>query len=364
MTIKHLSLLICIVILTGCVPTSIVEEVNYMKGKAYDYVDGDNFKTTISIPIYPKGEKTSGGIENGTISAIGKTSEEIEEMIDYESPRPIEDGHLNTVLFSEEILDNGIMDFLDSLTRNPQIGRTVQLAVVKGEAAPYMKFQTKGNIQPPDFIYDVLSHAMEESFPRTNIHKFLYQYYGKGMDPFLPFLTLTGDRVKIDGIALFDKDRYVGRLPYRMIFIFKMLSEGHVNGAYRVTMKDSNDDVLIETISSSIKRAFKGSIENPVVSITVDVKGVMEEAHFPIGSGEKRGANIKKIEKQFEETLQKRGLELIKQLQQKKIDPLSIGNYIRSRMRDWNKEKWETIYPEMEIQLKVNVSITGTGVSE
>lgn len=51
----------------------------------------------------------------------------------------------------------------------------------------------------------------------------LRDYYDDGTDPIAPLLVVKGDNVEIDGIALFKKDRYIGKISTEQTVMFAIL---------------------------------------------------------------------------------------------------------------------------------------------
>ncbi|WP_419180568.1 Ger(x)C family spore germination C-terminal domain-containing protein [Bacillus salipaludis] len=50
---------------------------------------------------------------------------------------------------------------------------------------------------------------------------------------------------------------------------------------------------------------------------------------------------------------------LIQSFQKLKIDPIGLGDEVRSRTRNLNDRKWLTQYPSAKINVKVHVFIPG-----
>lgn len=75
-------------------------------------------------------------------------------------------------------------------------------------------------------------------------------------------------------------------------------------------------------------------------------------------------ARIKKIKDKIEEQFKQEAEEMIQYFQELKVDPLGIGSLARSRLRSWNKEKWQDQYPNIEVVVNSKVKISETGIAE
>jgi spore germination protein len=55
---------------------------------------------------------------------------------------------------------------------------------------------------------------------------------------------------------------------------------------------------------------------------------------------------------------------MIQQFQEKGIDPLGIGEEVRTRTRKWDQKKWKELYPDIKITVQAKVKIMESGVIE
>ncbi len=55
---------------------------------------------------------------------------------------------------------------------------------------------------------------------------------------------------------------------------------------------------------------------------------------------------------------------MIETFKELNIDPLGFGDQARSRLRSWNNTKWEDQYPNIEVTIQPNVTISETGIAK
>jgi spore germination protein len=55
---------------------------------------------------------------------------------------------------------------------------------------------------------------------------------------------------------------------------------------------------------------------------------------------------------------------MIKKFQVLKVDPLGLGEQVRSRTRNWDEKKWNNMYPTIHVKVKLDVEIIESGVVE
>jgi spore germination protein len=73
---------------------------------------------------------------------------------------------------------------------------------------------------------------------------------------------------------------------------------------------------------------------------------------------------IKGIERKIEKELNKEGYKLIGKFQKLNIDPIGIGEHVRSRTRAFDHKGWNKNYSGLDIKVKYQVKITESGISQ
>ncbi|MCM3626192.1 hypothetical protein M3194_02270 [Paenibacillus glycanilyticus] len=46
------------------------------------------------------------------------------------------------------------------------------------------------------------------------------------------------------------------------------------------------------------------------------------------------------------------------------IDPLGLGDFVRSKTRNWNEEKWKREYGLLNVKVNVKMEIEETGITQ
>jgi spore germination protein len=203
-----------------------------------------------------------------------------------------------------------------------------------------------------------------ENLPKTNLHVFLYSYYGEGIDPFLPLVRTEDKSMQLEGIALFRGDKYVGKIGHKESFAFKVLVDGSKTGHYEVELKKG------KKIGHAVVRNIKGTASyklkkvNGVPEFDVKVKILGEIHEYPPWLNLEEKSNVVLIEKTFKEQINKETKKLIAKFQRLRIDPLGLGDQVRRREKNWNFETFKKQYPDLKINVKTDVEIVESGVIE
>ncbi|WP_373462638.1 Ger(x)C family spore germination C-terminal domain-containing protein [Paenibacillus sp. V4I3] len=55
-------------------------------------------------------------------------------------------------------------------------------------------------------------------------------------------------------------------------------------------------------------------------------------------------------------------MDLIQLFKKEGIDPLGLGDFVRSKTRNWNEEEWKKEYRTLNVRLNVKVNLTEMGI--
>lgn len=341
-------------LLTGCVEKEIIDDVNIEMGVGYDQKENDEIEGTIMVPIFNPDKK----IGNFTFSASATSTRDLVQEVQRKSAQPLVTGSLEIALFSEEIASKGIREFIDAFERDPSIGARVYFAIADGKAKEILS-GTYGNRGNAVHLSQLIKHNTENrNLPVTNMHLYLFDLYQEGKDPYLPILKkLEPEVIDITGIALFKEDKMVKELHSDKMFYFKLLTDKFSEGAFRLDV--DGDQVAIKDLSS--KHKFKLRKREPyVVDVEIKIEGLIREY---TGAMVTTGV-VKKIEKEFENQINKEAMAMIKELQEMEIDPIGFGQFIKTKTRGFDFKRWEDEYKNLTVNVKTDVIITEVGIVE
>lgn len=346
-------ILLWLLLLSGCVPKSIIDDINIEAASAFDQVEDDHFIGTVLIQDFLPDKS----IQNKTFTATAKLRRDLLLNIQKQSSEPLHLGGLMVTIFGDKLADRGIIDFVDNYQRDPSIGARNYLVTASGSALEILKGEY-GPRGTSDYINNLIRHNIKyRDVPETNLHIFVRDYYTKGKDPFLPELNqLSKDVVEISGLSLFKGDKEVAVLPTSKMFFFKLLVDKHSEGSFEVDLGE-NREGHVKSIHS--KRKIKISKKNPSqVTINIKIRGIIPEY-----TGNKITSKVvKEVEEALEKKVREECLSLIKQFQDQNIDPVGFGFYHRKHIRGYDFKKWDDDYKKLSFKIITKVNVVETGV--
>lgn len=353
-------------ILTGCLPTYVVDDLRLVQALGYDAVSGKKIRGTVAVPNYASGGGQSQGGQSQNVpssvdsfSGISFTGKTEPTKLETKSQEPLRLGKLEVLLFDKKLAARGLREFIDYFSRDPEIGREMYLAVSEGSTYDILKGKYANGTAVSRYLNDMLKQNSNRNLPKTNLHGFLYNYYSEGMDPFLPVIKKIGNHLKVSGIAIFQNDKLKDEIPFDDAIIFKMLNQPFNQGIYEIQIK-RDEYVTVENISSKVSYKIKnGASRHPEININILVNGVIRET--PFKNAPKN--YFAKLNKTMARALNLEAARLIERFQKEKVDPLGFGDKIRSQTRQWDSKNWEREYPHTVIHPHIQVSIDETGIT-
>jgi spore germination protein len=358
------SALIISLMISGCVEREILDDLYIETGKGYDLVSEGKIRGTAMFPIYLPDKS----IENMTLSAEASSTREVLETLARMSQQPLVRGGLDAVVIGEDLAKRGVIDIADSLQRDASIGARVYMMVSKGDAKEILEGQygIRGNGM---YISNLLKQNIKRrELPETNLHMFLFDYYQLGQTPYLPIIRKISDNtLKVDGVALFKKDKMVDTIPAEDMFFFKILVDKVSEGSHVVRLGETktSDGKHVEASITSLKAKHKIKVKvkkNPVkVTIKINIKGIIKEY-----TGKKLSPDkITQIEKTMEKDIEDKALQMLSKFQEIGVDPIGIGQIQKHGVRGFDIKEWESrLYPNVQFTVEPDVKIVEGGTVE
>ncbi|BCB05531.1 Ger(x)C family spore germination protein [Bacillus sp. KH172YL63] len=356
---------ICLLFLSGCVEREIIDDLYIETGKAFDYAGENKIRGTSLFPIYAA-DKT---IQNGTLSAEADSTREVLEKLERRSQQPLVRGSLDVVVIGEKLAKKGIIDIGDSLQRDASVGARLYLTIAEGEAGELLKgnYGQRGN---GTYLSNLIYHNINKrELPETNLHLFLFDYFQDGQTPYLPLVKqLNKESVAITGIALFNKDKMVKKIPANDLFFFKILVDKLAEGSHVVKMEgeeasetEKSVEASVTSLSAKHKIIVKHKTDPVEVTIKIKIRGIVREY-----TGKKlTSKKVDTVEKKMKKDIEKKCIAMLKEFQELGIDPIGIGQNQKHGVRGFDIKEWEEkIYPEVKFDVKADVQILEAGTVE
>jgi spore germination protein len=350
-------LILFLAAISGCTPgTKILEDIQLIQAVGYDEMNGEEFKITAGATYIPPGQNTEP--RNLVFTSVGKTTKQIRQQIKTNSAKPIETGRVGVVLFQQEVAKNGIERHIDNYQRDANIGRDIHLVTTQGSTEEILRTRYTEGDSVSQHIIDVVDQNMDHTIPDSNLHDFLSQYYAKGYDPFMPYVSKDEDQLKVLGVALYKKDKLVDTLSLKESYILKLLYEPIRKGQFETEWKDGRY-ISTENLHSHTDYKIKKERGRYHVQLTIHYNGEVSESG---GMDLTKEKNIKKMEREVSKAIEKKAQKLVEKFIALGVDPIGLGE--RARQQKLYDKNWEENYADLSVDVKSKVKITQGGIIE
>lgn len=351
------------VLAVGCTSNQqIINKIQLVQTAGYDKVGNRSLCSVITSSYTEKGK-----VNAQVLLTESDSSFDMIPRLNTKTSKTIQYGQMGMVIFSKTYAEMGIGPVVSGFCRDPKIASRIQMGVTDKEASKLMDIANKAQ-ESLYLMRMVDQNILSGNLPKMNFKHLLFNYYGEGRDFFLPYFTVESGSVKIDGLALFKDDKFVTKVSIREAFLLKLLTDSSRNGSLLMPMKESNDNstihdyVLMKSIASKVHYHYNTSTPDPVIDITLNVRVLVKD--IPIWLKLTTKGQMDEFEQRLGNYLEKEAQDFIALCQSMKVDPIGLGDFVRSRSRNWTEKDFYAAYPQLRTHVKVNLSVEQSGVGE
>ncbi|MCJ8009390.1 Ger(x)C family spore germination protein [Lederbergia wuyishanensis] len=350
---KLFILFIFIPVLSGCVQTRVIDNITLVNAGGIDYVDGEDIRITALFTLYNEQKQA----EDKNITMTMHHDAGIIDHLSREATAPVLIGGLDILVIDMKTAKTGIFPIIDTLQREPSVGSRLYLSISDTSANELLlgNYGSEGNAK---FISNMIeSNIKNRDIPRTNLHMFASDFFQKAKDAYLPILKkVEQDKIKIDGLGVFSKDKLVYKIPSDDMFYFKLLVDKHNKGSLDVKIKDKG--ATIQNIRS------RSSIKTNMKTMTVDIHYNMTGIITKYTGKKLKREFIGELTKNTERKIERKLNQLLTDFQNHGVDPVGIQRKFIQQNRNFNHKRWEEEYKNITFNIHSKVTISESGTLE
>ncbi|WP_026677640.1 Ger(x)C family spore germination protein [Fictibacillus gelatini] len=378
-------IIFCLMTMTGCWDRKELNELAIAMGIGIDK-DGDQYVVTAQV-VNPGEVAAQKGAAVGrapviTFQAKDKTIYEAIRKITKESPRKIYSSHLRVLVIGEDLAREGIGRSLDLLSRNQELRTDFYVMIAKGmKASDVLNVTTSLEKIPSNKIFYALETSDKVYGPtyKETLDDLISTLVTHGKQPAITGVVLKGNehegapmdnvaktdpdaRIKVDGIAIFKKDKLKGWLKEAASAGYVITTDQLSKGIMHVKCPKGGK-AAVEIINAKTKIKTKVVNGQPEAFVYVRQEGNVGEVECHIDLTKPESIT------QLEKGIEKRNVELvktsIKEVKRKyKIDSFGFGEAVhRSNPEYWKKaqKNWDKIFVHMPVHVKAEMKIRRVG---
>jgi spore germination protein KC len=387
-------LLLCIllVFLSGCWDREELQQLSIVSGMAIDKGSDkvkNRYRVTVQI-INPS--QVAGGQQGGKVQAspvttfteTGSTLAETLRKISTKSPGELFFPHLQILVISEKVANQGIEDLFDMIERDSQFRVLFPVLIARGHitAKETLEVTTSLEAIPSAKIGDALKSSEDDwgTYKSTRADQVIQGL--KEGSVVVTGVKINGEKesgnattntqqvspsanIEIKGIALFKNGKlkkWLDGPPARGVtWITNEMKRTVMN----LNCGKKKDAIAIEISRSKSSTHVTFKHQKPVIYITVRAEGTVLENNCSIDLAKSQA--LGQLDEQLEEEIKQEILLAVKKAQKQKSDIFNFGETVNiANKHVWNNihNSWEKdIFPETEVHVNVQAIIRRTGMT-
>ncbi|MBW4082618.1 Ger(x)C family spore germination protein [Paenibacillus sp. S150] len=392
--------------LTGCWDRQELNDQAIILGWGMDLTEKGGYLATANIvlPLATKSDGQQSAGQDGhpgflTESAYGKDNRDAAQNMQRKLSRVLFSGHRRNIFIGEKLAEKSIFPILDEYGRSPMVRPRANIFVVKGgtaQEAMSHAYQLETN---PAIAVQKIQEKSGAPISRSLLDFFITANgTGCGVVPALSILPpdLSTDKknghgsppqttLGLAGAAIFtpqlklagylDNDEFWARLWITNRLAFRKFTtlvnrvdaekSGEKEGtdALSGATAGENVSVNVDSFKSRVTPFFDEGL--PRFEILLEGRGFIEENDSPLNLS--KSANVKKVEARMNQYLEAKVKKIVAKVQKEfKCDVFGFGDTIHRRYPyRWKKlaADWEAIFPNIDLDIKVKLDLTGTGIT-
>ena len=341
-----------------------IEEVVTINGIGYDIETKGESIIEYSVPINTNVYRSSGTQENVLFKGQGQNLGEVIQKRQEKMNKKFVLGQERIVLISEDYARYGLKTLLDDRFRDPETNNMAYMAVCKGKAEDYLKYQKKGYSNSSEYIGGLVDFYGDYSFFSNN-YKLIDAYVrigAEGRSLVLPYIDITDEGIEIIGMAIFKQDKMVKFIDIEKSKILNILKNDNVRGILSLQRSPKE---YIDFVAMSGRRKVKCYKQGNKYSFTIDLiltgTVINNEMYVDMMSDINKK---KEFENDMAKHLEKQCNDFIKIMKSDyKIDCASLGNeaaakYGRQKLIDWDEMVSNS---DINVNVKIRTELQGRG---
>lgn len=360
-TIKISALLMLPLLMSGCGDQLILERLGFTQSTAYDLLPDGRLKISVSIPK----ADPEATVRREVLTTVARTSKEGRILLSRKTNLILVSGQLRSALFGQTLAQKGLWSYIDTFQRDPSISPRVKIVVVNGEASKLLGRNFEQHPRTGQYIDRLLEKTYRgHTMPRATLYDFIRDYYDDGIDPIAPIVVSRNRNVELDGIALFDKDKFKMKIAPDQSLLFSMVRGSVSQGELSINLnnKRGTQSVMLDSIQTKRKlKVYRRDASSFEMELHLTIRTSIREYLGTLQLSEKNDRH--KLETDVSEHISKQLDRMISSIQKHGVDSLGFGKVVRNSLsyNEWKALDWTAVYPQIKTKCLVDIKIKDHG---
>ena len=344
---KILIIILTLLLCTGCFDYKEINDLAIINAIGVDY-ENDEYVITLEI-LNDQIDKDSSKITSYTKVGHGKNlTSAIENAADKLSKQLIF-NHIKLMILSKSIIEEKFENIIDLFLRNTYFRENFYvISATKNKPETLLNHTTNEAPIASTAITDTLESIRYSS--NTNILKkfdeMVEEVITYGIDTCFSNITLKDNEFIVDGMSIFNNYSYKSNLSNEYVKIYNLLTDNFDRPTYTINY----DNLSFTTAINNGK--INTEINNGSINVNGNLMGriIDNDPKYNIRDPK----NLKRIDNDFTNLLNKKISEFIKVLQDNNSDILGITRNYYKKTRTKDKDYWLKLDIKSNIKFNIN----------
>lgn len=342
---KILLLIIMAFLLCSCSDYKELNTLSYITGMGFDYVDGQYIVTYEVMD----NKKDGQSVVTNTYIVTGTGESTYEAHVDAASKlnKTAYYLHSQVVVLTENIVEEKLLDVMDSIIRNPKLNEEFLLVITKDNTVEEIFSSTTDAWPSASFyIYSLIedNEYSENYYINVPFAVFTEKINTENIDPVVSIIKTVDNEILLDGSYLFSENDLSGNLTNEESNLYNAL----ISSDNTLPINANYEDYIVE-VASKFQNA---SITVTDEEITLDLSVLSEIKKSDSSIDLFDDSVYENLALSISSSLEEKLINLIEILQENNSDILGFENYYYITSREDNLDKW--------LNAKITVNITST----
>lgn len=361
-------ILITCTLLTGCGSYKEIDSYYIVAGMGIDKVPDSN-QYNITVELINIIENSEGqNFESLLLETKGDSVfDAVSKMIRISAKRP-NWAHATSIIISEEVAREGIVPFIDLISRNENGRLAMNVFIAREKTA-------KQILQMKSFSTDIRSFELEIMVNESNnlikvpilninelINAFSMPKVHSVLPTVIPFNNNGAETILLSGGAVFSGGQLVGFLDEDDIVPYLFIND-KIKGGILNVKTDKDNTIILEIFASNTK--IKPIYGAETIGFDIKIKTKVSIAELATTTDYISPHGREKLKELAEESLKQDIEKFIKDVQKEfGFDIFGFGNIIRQRNpKLWKtiEKDWDSILMEADFNIVCDIQIRNSG---
>ncbi|WP_251859437.1 Ger(x)C family spore germination protein [Clostridium sp. Marseille-Q2269] len=340
-----------------------IDELNLPSSIGYDIMEKSGNEVMYSVPLRVYFSESKSPNESNLITSEAIDLGDTRNTRQLMASRDFILGLEESLVISEKFATFGVSTIIDILLNNPAVNDNAKMVICNGKAEDILQYEVDHFHGTEEYVGSLVEHLYNYNFfpKKYTLMDFIIKSSTEGINPVVPYIDIVENKLKITGLAIFNKTKMVTKLGMEDVRSLNLLRENKGKGMLTIQKSSKEYINYYPRAERNVKCYKEGDKYKFVINISLKGPIVSNELYKDLNNNPKV---LKRFQNDMENHVEKKCNAFINKMKNtSKVDMLSLGNvaaskYGRQTGIDWNKKVLDS---EIKVNVKVKVDSEGRG---